>query len=299
MSMLTFRLLQVFRQIIDSGSVTAASEHLGLSQPTVSVQLKKISTEVGMPLVELSQGKMLLTEAGSAVYKCAQEILSSEQRLTTQIQALKGIETGLLKIAVVTTAKYVIPPILSRFCKAHPGVEVSFNIGNRAQIVERLKNNMDDLYIFSHPPKDADISTKAFQSNNLYVVAPNDYQGLDHCHLGDIAQHKFLQREIGSGTCYAIQKYCEKVGVNLSNTMTIESNEAIRISVAEGLGLAILSEHTLAQGNSGGMKILDIQDFPLHNFWHAVTNPNRPKSLVCEAFMQYLLDQPTTSTAPI
>jgi DNA-binding transcriptional LysR family regulator len=297
MSMLTFRLLQVFRQIIDSGSVTAASEQLGLSQPTVSVQLKKISTEVGMPLVELSQGKMLLTEAGNAVYKCAQEVLSSEHRLITQVQALKGIETGLLKIAVVTTAKYVIPPILSRFCKAHPGVEVSFNIGNRAQIVERLKNNMDDLYIFSHPPKDASISTRAFQSNNLFVVAPNDYQGPDHCHLRDIAHNKFLQREMGSGTCYAIQKYCEKVGVVFSNTMTIESNEAIRISVAEGLGLAILSEHTLAQSHSGGIKILDIQDFPLQNFWHAVTNPNRPKSLVCEAFMQYLLDQSTAKTA--
>lgn len=290
--MLTFRLLQVFRQIIDSGSVTVASEQLGLSQPTVSVQLKKITTHVGMPLVEFNQGKMLLTQAGNAVYQCAQEVLSSEQRLKTQVQALKGVETGLLKIAVVTTAKYVIPPILSRFCKAHPGVEVNFNIGNRAQIVERLKNNKDDLYIFSHPPEDADICSRAFQSNNLHVVAPKDYQGRNNCHLKDIADHKFLLREVGSGTCFAVQNYCEQVGVKFSNTMIIQSNEAIRISVAEGLGLAILSEHTLSQGNIDGIKILDIDGFPLQNFWHAVTNPNRPKSLVCEAFMQYLLDQP-------
>ena len=126
MQSLTFRLLEVFQSIVDHGSITAASSALSLSQPTVSLQLKKLSGIVGMPLFEQTYGQLKMTEAGEAVYQCAQEVLGSQSRLESQVHALKGVEIGTLKLAVVTTAKYVVPPILSPFCKQHPNIEVRF-----------------------------------------------------------------------------------------------------------------------------------------------------------------------------
>lgn len=290
MNSLTFRLLEVFQEVVDGGSVTAASNALALSQPTVSLQLKKLSTIVGLPLLEHFNGKVHMTEAGEAVYRCAQEVLSSQATLRSQIQALQGMEIGSLKLAAVTTAKYIAPPLLSAFCKAHPNIDVHFTVGNREQIAQRLKQNRDDIYIFSQPPEDPIVQAEPFLDNNLVVIAPSDYTGPDRCTLHDLVNEKFLLRENGSGTRKAVDEFCTKAGFTFRDPMIIESNEAIRLSVASGLGLAILSEHTLAQVSSNDIKILRVDGFPISSSWHVVTRKNRPLSLAATAFAQSLLD---------
>ncbi|WP_218352454.1 LysR family transcriptional regulator [Alteromonas lipotrueiana] len=291
MNNLTFRLLEVFQEVVDGGSVTAASHSLALSQPTVSLQLKKLSQIVGLPLLEHFGGKVHMTEAGEATYLCAQEVLTSQAKLSTHIQALQGIETGSLKLAAVTTAKYIIPPMLSAFCKAHPNIDVHFTIGNRQQIAARLKQNRDDIYIFSQPPEDESIQASAFLDNQLVVIAPPDYQGPDNCTLQDLLDEKFLLRENGSGTRKAIDEYCLKNNITFNDLMIIESNEAIRLSVASGLGLAILSKHTLAQAAPDNIRTLNVTDFPLRSSWYVVTRKSRPLSLTAHAFKTSLLEK--------
>lgn len=291
MHSLTFRLLEVFQRVVDLGSVTAASTSLKLSQPTVSLQLKKLSTQVGMPLLEQSHGQISLTEAGRAVYLCAQEVLTAHAKLNSQIAALQGVEVGSLKLAVVTTAKYVIPPLLSKFCRQHPNIDVQFTVGNRAQIIERIAHNKDDLYIFSQQPDDPDLTCAPFATNDLQIIAPTDFDPSDAKTLGDLAVHKFLLREAGSGTRAAIENYCLERGIKLNNTMIIESNEAIRLSVASGLGLAIISHHTLNNNGHEGVKVLEIDEFPLRTMWQVATNKNRPISLAAAAFKESLVEQ--------
>ena len=288
MNSLTFRLLEVYQQVVESGSVTAASAALSLSQPTVSLQLKKLSTLVGMPLIEHVQGQVKMTEAGRAVYQCAQEVLSSQAKLASQVQALQGLEIGSLKIAVVTTAKYVIPPILGRFCEAHPNIDVRFTVGNREQIISRLSENRDDLYVFSQPPASDDLEVIPFLDNNLAVIAPSNYQGPNYCNLSDLKDQKFLLREQGSGTRRAIDQYCADHDLTLSPYMIIESNEAIRLAVESGLGLSILSQHTLQHSLDNGIQILNVSDFPLHTQWQAVFSRHRPQSLAAKAFIKAL-----------
>ena len=294
MNTLTFRLLEVFQQVVDCGSVTAASNALQLSQPTVSLQLKKLNSIIGLPLIEHFQGKVQLTEAGAAVYRCAQEILSSQDKLKSQISALQGVEVGSLKLAVVTTAKYIIPPMLSPFCKLHPNIDVRFTVGNREQIAERLMQNKDDLYIFTYPPEDEDLLCEAFLANPLVVIAPADYNGPDNCSLSELTSAKFLLRERGSGTRRTLDEYCDKKGVSFKNTIVIESNEAIRLAVSAGLGLAVLSQHTLDQSNLDSVRVLNITDFPIQSTWQVVTNRRRPISLSAQAFRQSLLDNQRT-----
>ncbi|MFC3093702.1 LysR family transcriptional regulator [Alteromonas sediminis] len=290
MNALTFRLLEVFQRVVDLGSITAASTSLSLSQPTVSLQLKKLSSQIGMPLIEQHQGSIIMTDAGHAVYRCAQEVLTAHARLNSQIAALQGVEVGSLKLAVVTTAKYVIPPLLSEFCRAHPNIEINFTVGNRAQIIQRLTDNKDDLYIFSQPPEDAELVCYPFAENKLQVVAPCNYSGPNNCQLADLAEEKFLLREPGSGTRRLVDQYCRQNGVILNKVMIVESNEAIRLSVASGLGLAILSQHTLANSRQDDLKTLDIKDFPLKSHWQVVTHKRRPISLAASAFRDSLID---------
>lgn len=293
MNSLTFRLLEVFEKVVESGSITAASAALSLSQPTVSLQLKKLSSIIGLPLLRHHQGKILLTDAGEALFKCAQDVLGAQARLKSQIQALHGVEAGSLKLAVVTTAKYIIPPLLGPFCKAHPNIDVRFTVGNREQIVRRLEQNRDDIYFFSQPPDDPSLVTTPFKENHLVVIAPPDYDGPDNCSLQDVASQRFLLREAGSGTRMAVEQFCGKHEITFKSPMIIESNEAIRLAVSTGLGLAIVSEHTLAQHEGENVKKLTITDFPLKTHWQAVTLRHRPNSPAVDAFMQALLSTPS------
>lgn len=288
MQALTFRLLEVYQHVVDAGSITSAAAILSLSQPTISLQLKKLSDVVGLPLIEYQHGRVVMTEAGHAVYRCAQDIIGAQSKLESEIQALQGLEIGSLKLAVVTSAKYIIPPRLSAFCKAHPNINVQFTIGNRAHIINRLRDNQDDLYIFTQPPLDESLDAAPFVSNRLYVVAPPDYTGPDNCNLTELTGQKFLLREQGSGTRLAIDEHCNRLQVKFDNTMIIESNEAIRLGVASGLGLSILSEHTLAAGQQD-IRILNIANFPIMTHWQAVTVKGRPISLAAQAFKRDLV----------
>lgn len=293
--MLTFRLLEVYRQIVDSGSVTGASEQLGLSQPTVSLQLKKLTDLLGMPLVESHHGTLRMTETGQVAYQCAQEVLSSQDKLMSRIQAISGLQVGKLKIAVVTTAKYVVPPLLAEYCRLHDKVEVELKVANRADVVERLRQNMDDVYIFSQPPDGMAIDRHPFAENRLQVIAHTDYMCKARCTLSDLKEEKFLLREEGSGTRKLVDEYLHQTQLELPNVMLIESNEAIRLSVASGLGLAIISEHILEQCPDPRIRVLPVQDFPLISRWQAVTSHARPLNQAAQAFLAFLERQKSDS----
>jgi len=297
MNSLTFRLLEVFKQVVETGSITAASAALKLSQPTVSLQLKKLSEIYDMTLLETHHGTVRLTDAGTAVYNCANEILNSQKTLESQIQALKEQHSSGFKLAVVSTAKYLITPILKPFCLENPGVNVQLKVGNTEQITQRLSDNKDDLYIFSSVPELKNITSTPFMDNQLKLVAPMDYCGPNHCHLSELQTQKFLVREKGSATHKVLVDYCLHNNIKLSNIMMIESNEAIQLAVSAGLGVAVLSQETLNQATHSAVKELNIIDFPIVNQWHTVTINNRLKSDASDKFKHHLLNNSRLASA--
>lgn len=147
----TLRQLEVFEAIARLGSFTRAAEELYLTQPTVSMQIKKLSDAVGLPLLEHVGKKVYLTDAGRAVHAFAREIFDHFSRLEMTIADMKGLKKGTLRLAVVTTAKYFAPRLLGPFCQQHPGIEVSLKVSNRERVLERLAENQDDLYILGQP----------------------------------------------------------------------------------------------------------------------------------------------------
>ncbi len=286
----TFRQLEVILTVYQQKSIKLASEVLHLTQPTISMQLKKLSDAVGLPLYHQIGKKLVFTDAGAKVVASAQDVLERMRHLDMELSELKGMQAGTLRLAVVTTSKYFIPHLLGPFCKRYPGIDVSFNVGNRQQIIQRMEQGLDDFYVFSNVPDRINIEAIDFIDNPLVVLAPEDHPLAKKKNLPieQVAKEPFLIREQGSGTRFATEKFLNKLNVSLNIRMTIESNEAIKHSVMSGLGLAILSQHTLAFGDSKGLVKLDVQQFPILSKWYLVKHKHKQLSPIAKTFLAFL-----------
>ncbi|MEO6697142.1 MAG: LysR substrate-binding domain-containing protein [Gammaproteobacteria bacterium] len=290
----TLRQLKVFEAIARHLSFTRAAEELHLTQPTVSMQIKQLSGTVSMPLFEQIGKRIHLTGAGQALHATCREIFDSIERFEMDVANRKGLKKGRLKLAVITTAEYFAPRLLGPFCQRHPGIDVSLKVTNRESVLERLVQNQDDLYILGQPPEHLDTHYQPFMENPLVVLAPGDHPlvGRKRITLQRIAQEPFLMREPGSGTRIATQRLFDKHKIALNIRMELGSNEAIKQAIAGGLGIAVLSRHSLAlEGETGPLRILDVQGFPIQRQWYLVYPEGKQLSIIAQTFYDYLLDE--------
>ncbi|MCV6588964.1 MAG: LysR family transcriptional regulator [Marinobacterium sp.] len=286
----TLRQLEILLAVYKEGSVTAASRVLFLTQPTVSMQLKKLAEAVDAPLYDQVGRKLIFTEAGLAVVNTAREVLDSIGHLEMKLADMKGLKAGTLRLAVVTTAKYFIPHLLGEFLQFYPEIDVDFKVGNRQQIIDRMSQGEDDFYVFSHPPRHSDLNLHEFLPNPLVAIAHEGHplSTAKNIPLQTFAEQPFLMRESGSGTRHAIERHFEQQNIEPNIRMIIESNEAIKHSVMSGLGVSILSSHTLAFGGSSGLARLDVAQLPVTTRWYLASLKARQPSVVARTFLEYV-----------
>ena len=291
----TLRQLEVFEAIARLGSFTRAAEELFLTQPTVSMQVKKLADDVGLPLFEQVGKKIYLTDAGHAMHKTSREIFNHYSHFEMVVADMKGMKQGALRLAVVTTAKYFAPRLLGPFCQQYPGIEVSLKVSNRERILERLADNQDDLYILGQPPEELDAVAEAFLDNPLVVLAPANHPlaGKKRIPLTRLAQEPFLLREPGSGTRKALERLMSDHGLTIKMRMELGSNEAIKQAIVGGLGVSVLSRHTLAlDAPMGQLAILDVVGFPIERQWYVAYSAGKQLSIVARTFLEYLKQAP-------
>lgn len=287
----TLRQLELFEAIGRLGSFSRTAEELFLTQPTVSMQIKKLSDSVGLPLFEQVGKKIYLTDIGQELYKTCRSISGHIDNFEMIAAEMKGLKTGKFRLAVVTTAKYFAPRMLGTFSQKYPGVEVSLMVTNRERILERLKNNLDDIYILGLPPLDADVVKEAFLENYLVVIAPADHPltKKKNIPLEMLSREPILLRESGSGTRIATERLFEEAGLQLKIRMELGSNEAIKQSVMGGLGVSVLSSHTLELDSvSKQYAILDVQGFPIKRHWYFAYPAGKQLSIIARAFIDHL-----------
>jgi DNA-binding transcriptional LysR family regulator len=287
----TLRQLQVFEAVARNLSFTRAAEELHLTQPTVSIQIKQLTEIVGLPLLEKIGKRVFLTDLGQELLMLCRDTFEGLSRFEMQISDKKGTKTGKLRLSAVTTAKYFIPRLLGAFYKRYPGIEVSLNVTNREMIFNRLENNEDDLYILGQPPEHIDVRAEYFMENPLVVLAPYDHplSGKKNIPLSRLAEEPFLMRESGSGTRLALERFFSEQGLVLKIRMELGSSAAIKMAVLGGLGIAVLSAHTLAlEQNSKELSILDVAGFPIRRQWHAVYPAGKRLSVVGSTFLDFL-----------
>ncbi len=297
MKQATLHQLKVFEATARHRSFTRAAEELFLTQPTVSMQVKQLTKAVGLPLFEQVGKRLFLTAAGEELYSTCQEIFERLDKFEMKVADLKGMKQGQLRLAVVTTAKYFAPRLLGPFCQRYPGIEISLQVMNREQILERLTRNQDDLYILGQPPADLEVEAQPFLENPLIVLAPHNHPlvGQRKISLQRLAEEPLLMREPGSGTRMALQRLFEEHDIVPKVRMELGSSEAIKQAIVGGLGISVLSQHTLALGDGfHHLAILDVEGFPIRGNWHLCYLAGKHLSVVARTFADYLLTEAPT-----
>jgi len=290
---ISIRQLQVFEAVARLLSYTRASEELYLSQPTVSLQIKKLESDIGLALTEQVGKKVSLTDAGQALYQTSKEVLGALNRFEMEIDDQKGLQTGQLRISVVTTANYFAPRLIGRFTRKYPGITVSLDVGNREHILERMSQNMDDLYLIGKPPESSDLDFQPYLANPMVVVAPVDHPmaGRKKIPLKAIAEQPFIIREPGSGTRIAVERLFAEHGYALNIRMELGSNESIKQGITGGLGIAVISQHTLTRGDLTELTILDVEGFPISWQWYVGHPRGKRLSVAAKTFIGLMYEE--------
>lgn len=285
---LTFRLLQVHVAVVRAGSISEAARRLHLTQPTVSLQLKRLAEAVGEPLLESRQGRLVPTEAGGELYRASREVLGRFDDFGDYLTSLRGGERGRFSIALVNTAQYVLPRLLGPYSHAFPEVDVTLHIGNRRQMLTRFERQEDDLYVFSHPPSLAHALAGRFLRNPLVAVAPRGHPlaGRERVAMGELLGERFLLREPGSATRMLFESWLQEQGLSLGPTLQMASNEAIRVGVASGMGLAVLSEHVLPPEHPD-LVILPVAGLPIESHWQFIVRRDRRLAHAALGFLRF------------
>lgn len=291
---ITFRQLRLFLALAETGSVSAAAKLMHVTQPTASMQLKDITESVGLPLYEVVSKKIYLTDMGKELATTARAIAQSWDSFEQNADAVKGLSRGKLKVAVVSTAKYFMPRLVGSFCQKYPEIDVSLEILNRDGVVQRLRDNMDDIYIMSKPPSDLDLSDEVFMPNPIVLIAStsNPLVKRNAVPLSELSKSRFILREKGSGTRMTGDQFFNKKKFRPDIRLELGSNEALKESVAGGLGLGLVSKHALhGLMKEHGVGIVDVEGFPLPSAWHIVHPASKRLSPLALAFKQHLLEE--------
>lgn len=267
----TVRQLQMFVEASELGSFTRAAERLHVSPAAVSFQIKQIESVAGFDLFERIGKKVALTEAGRALLAYARTVLQALHDADQSLTALRGVVSGQAKLGVVSTAKYIVPHIIARFQREYPGVAIDLRFGNRRQIAAALTRGEIELAVMGRPPEDTDVTGGAFATHPTLLVAAPDHPFTAATQLvaQDLAGVAMIAREEGSGTRLLMEKLFTDAGLPPARiALTADSNETIKQAVMAGMGIAVLSQHTVGLELAFGLlKTLPMEGFPLLRSW--------------------------------
>ena len=291
---LTFRQLSVFEAVARNLSFSRAANELHLTQPAVSMQVKQLEENVGTALFEQLGKKIYLTEAGHELSHYSRMIAQQLSEVEAVLSELKGLKRGKLKISVASTANYFAPQLLATFTRRFPTVTVSLNVTNRQALLQQLANNEMDMAIMGQPPEGLDLVAESFMENPLVVISPVGHAltKKKSIPLARLEQETFLIREEGSGTRIAMTRFFKAHDVQLHTGMEMSSTEAIKQAVQAGLGLGVVSLHTVElELEARRLKVLDVKDFPLRRHWYIVHRKDKRLTASALAFKNFLIDE--------
>jgi DNA-binding transcriptional LysR family regulator len=289
----TFRQLRVFNAVARHLSFAKAAEILHVSAPAITMQIKELEAEVGMPLFERQGRKVSLTTSGEYLLVYARKMLALLKDAEDAAARLQRIETGKLTIGMVDTTTYFIPALLSKFLKEHEGIELALNVGNRSELIQALQNSEVDIAIMGSPPSEISVRAEPFAANPLVFVASPEHPlaGESGLRAEDLRQQSFIVREPGSGTRSAMEAFFSQARFQPRFSMELQSNDAIKQAVKANLGLSFLSLHTIGlELQTQQLSVLQVRGSPVVRAWHVVHALSKLLSPAAEAFRYFVLE---------
>ena len=290
----TLRQLRTFCAVVDCGIFSDAAKALHITQPAVSLHVKELEHECGLPLLERRGRRLWLTEAGRELVRATQGIEREIKQAHEHMAALKGLQAGRLTVAVITTAQYFAPRLLSQFCLRHPSIELHLDVCNRAAIIGHLERDDVDAAIMGRPPAELhiDFDAEPFARHPHIAIAAPEHPLVKQAAIPvrDFLAYPFISRESGSETRMLIQAVAEKRGIPFAPAMVMNSNESIKQAVIAGMGVSFLSLHTVGLELSAGSLVpLPVAGTPIARRWYIVHRRDKRLSPAGRAFRTYML----------
>lgn len=299
---ITLRQLKVFERVARRLSFTRAAEELYLTQPAVSMQIKQFEESIGLPLFERLGKKIFLTRAGEELYRLSRQVSQQMEEAEQLVEELKGTEGGRLVVAVASTVHYFAIRLLADFCKSYPKVKVNFKVTNRKGLLQLLEDNEVDTVLMGQPPDELDLAAESFMENPLVIIAPANHPriGERQIRLEDLRNETFLMREQGSGTRNSVERFFAEHGVRIVASMEMNTNGAIKQGVEVGLGLGLVSIHTVERELADGrVVILDVESFPIMRQWYIVHRAGKRLTATARAFEDFVRGEAQRFMVPI
>lgn len=286
----TLNQLQIFLKVVQTQSVTKASEELHLTQPAVSIQLKNFQDQFDIPLIEVIGRKIYITEFGHEIAESAENIINQVYAINYKTMAYKGQLTGKLKISVVSTGKYVMPYFLADFMKLHEGIELRMDVTNKNKVIESLENNEVDFALVSILPTSLNIEKLDLLQNKLYLVGNTDLKIDKKLSSQEIFEKlPLIFREKGSGTRQTMEAYINRNNISTLKKMELSSNEAVKQALLAGLGYSIMPLIGIRNELlNNELHIINVKGLPIKTTWRLVWLKGKKHTPVSQAFLNFL-----------
>lgn len=288
----TFRQLRVFVEVVREGSILRAAQSLHLTPPAVSLQIKEIESQVGLQLFDRIGRRLSLSTAGEYFLVYARRLLGTLKEAEDAMARLARVESGRLTIGMVSSAKYFLPQLLAQFHTGHPGIDVRLRLGNREQLGAMMQAGEVDLGVMGRPPRDIASRAEPFALHpHVLITAPDHrFAGAGSVAAQDLAREPFIVREPESGTRAVLQEYLDEYRLRPTFVMEMPSNEAIKQAVMAGMGVSLLSLHTIGlEWNAGLIATPTVEGLPLRRRWNIVHLSARQLSPAADAFRRFVL----------
>ncbi|WP_429810452.1 LysR family transcriptional regulator [Ensifer sp. B1-9] len=292
MKNITFRQLKSVLAIEKQGKVVGAAEVLGLTAPAVTLQLKQIEAEAGLPLFDRMAHGMSPTEAGHAVLSAARDIEERLARLEEELDAFKGVKRGRITVGAVSTVKYFAQPMMAAFATVYPNIDLELFIERRAETVERLRNRTIDVALLGRPPREFSVRAAIFGEHSLVAVSSRHHPLVHRQSISkaEIAREHFYLRSPDSGTRVFFDRFMSDIPGRADGPNTeMESIEDIKQAIMSDNGIAFLAAHSVAaEVQAGKLAILDVVGLPIRRQWFAVSRTDRAMTPLMAAFETFL-----------
>jgi DNA-binding transcriptional LysR family regulator len=286
----TLNQLQIFLKIVQTQSVTKASEELHLTQPAVSIQLKNFQDQFDIPLTEVVGRKIYITDFGREIAETAENIVNQVYEINYKTLAYKGQLTGRLKISVVSTGKYVMPYFLAHFMKEHSGIELMMDVTNKNKVVESLENNEVDFALVSILPNTLNVEKLDLLQNKLYLVGSVEKKFKKVIRTNEFFKDlPLIFREKGSGTRQIMESFIANNNLSVLKKMELTSNEAVKQSLLAGLGYSIMPLIGIKNElHNKELQIIPVKGLPITTIWSLIWLKGKKHSPVSKSFLEYL-----------
>jgi DNA-binding transcriptional LysR family regulator len=286
----TLNQLQVYLIVVQTQSVTKASEALNLSQPAVSIQLKNFQDQFGVPLIEVIGRKLYITDFGKEIAEAAENIINQVYAINYKSLAYKNQLTGRLKIASVSTGKYVMPFFLSGFMRQHAGIELLMDVTNKNKVFESLKNNEIDFGLVSFLPSNLEVENLDLLQDKLYLVGKRETNTGENITAKKMFENlPIIFREPGSGTRQLMEKFLQSNNITVLRKMELTSNEAVKQSLLAGIGYSIMPFIGIRKEiESKDLQIIPVKGLPLKITWNLIWLKGKKLSPTAASFLEYL-----------